>query len=93
MFIIIYRWRIHPGREEEFRAAWEELTAQYIQLRGQHDARLSQGDDDIWVGKAIWPDRETYLAALERGVPDSRVANRLNETVAERLDPEFRFIR
>ncbi|HEX6929617.1 MAG TPA: antibiotic biosynthesis monooxygenase [Gammaproteobacteria bacterium] len=92
MFLIIYRWRIHPGREEEFRAAWEELSAQYIQLRGQRDAKLAQGDDGVWVGKAVWPDRDTYILALERGVPDPRIANRMNAAVAEKLDPEFRFI-
>lgn len=92
MFLVIYRWRIHPGREEEFRAAWEELSAQYIQLRGQHDAKLTRGADDVWVGKATWPDRDAYILALERGVPDPRTANRMNAAVAEKLDPEFRFI-
>ncbi|HEX6929440.1 MAG TPA: antibiotic biosynthesis monooxygenase [Gammaproteobacteria bacterium] len=92
MFIVIYRWRIHPGREEEFRAAWEELSAQYIQLRGQRDAKLTHGDDDVWVGKAVWPDRDAYILALERGVTDARVANRMNAAVAEKLDPEFRYI-
>lgn len=93
MFIIIYRWRVRAGQETEFRAAWEELSQQYIQLRGQRDAKLSEGDDGVWVGKAIWPDRDAYLMALERGVPDPRLANRLNAAVDERLDPEFRFIR
>ncbi|HEX7048123.1 MAG TPA: antibiotic biosynthesis monooxygenase [Gammaproteobacteria bacterium] len=92
MFIIIYRWRIHPGREEEFRAAWEELSEQYIQLRGQRDAKLSQGNDGVWIGKAIWPDRDSYILALERGVTDPQIANRMNACVAEKLDPEFRFI-
>lgn len=92
MFIIIYRWRIHPGQEEEFRAAWEELSAQYMQMRGQHDAKLTQGEDGVWIGKAVWPDRDTYILALERGVTDPRIANRMNAAVAERLDPEFRFI-
>lgn len=92
MFMIIYRWRVQPGREKEFCAAWEELSQQYIQLRGQHDAKLTQGEDDVWVGKAIWPDRDAYILALERGVTDPRVANRMNACVTEKLDPEFRFI-
>ncbi len=90
MFIIIYRWRIHPGRDEEFRAAWEELSQQYMQLRGQLDAKLTQRDDGVWVGKATWPDRESYFLAHERGVPDPAVANRMNSLVTERLEPDFR---
>lgn len=92
MFIVVYRWRIHPGREEEFRAAWEELSSQYIQLRGQLDAKLTSGEDDVWVGKAVWGDRDDYILALERGVTDPRVANRMNTCVAEQLDPEFKYI-
>lgn len=92
MFIVVYRWRIHPGCEAEFRAAWEELSAQYIQLRGQRDAKLTEGEDGVWVGKAIWPDRDDYILALERGVTDARVANRMNAAVAERLDPEFHYV-
>ena len=92
MFIVIYRWRLHPGREQEFRAAWEELSAQYVQLRGQRDAKLVEGADGVWVGKAVWADRDDYILALERGVTDPRIANRMNAAVAERLDPEFRYI-
>lgn len=92
MFVVVYRWKIRPGQEEAFRTAWRELSDQYIQLRGQRDAKLTQGDDGIWVGKAVWPDRDAYILALERGVPDPRVANRMNAAVAERLDPDFRFI-
>ena len=92
MFIVIYRWRILPGCEDEFRAAWEELSQQYIQLRGQHDARLVKGDDEVWVGKAVWPDRDDYILALERGVTDPQLANRMNACVAEKLDPEFKYI-
>lgn len=92
MFVVVYRWKLRPGLEAEFRAAWRELSNLYIQLRGQHDATLVEGDDGVWVGKAVWPDRETYVLALERGVPDPQVANRMNAAVAERLDPDFRFI-
>lgn len=92
MFIVIYRWKIVAGGEAGFREAWEELSQLYIQLRGQLDAKLTEGDDGTWVGKATWPDRETYFLAHERGVPDPAVANRMNMLVSERLEPEFRQI-
>lgn len=92
MFIVVYRWKLVAGREQAFRAAWEELSAQYIQLRGQRDARLVEGEDGIWVGKAVWPDQDTYILALERGVPDPQAANRMNAAVAERLEPDFRYV-
>lgn len=90
--MVIYRWKLIEGREEEFRAAWEDLSGQYMQLRGQRSAKLVEGDDNVWVGKAVWPDQETYLMALERGVPDPQAANRMNAAVAERLEPDFRHV-
>lgn len=92
MFVVVYRWRINPALEAEFQAAWRELSDLYIQLRGQHDAKLTQGEDDIWVGKAVWPDRETYFLAHDRGVPDPQLANRMNAAVIERLEPDFQQI-
>ena len=92
MFVITYRWKVSAGGDAEFRAAWEELSQLYMQLRGQLDAKLTQRDDGVWVGKATWPDRESYFLAHERGVPDPAVANRMNSLVTERLEPEFREI-
>ena len=56
------------------------------------DAKLTPGEEDVWVGKAVWGDRDDYILALERGVTDPRVANRMNACVAEQLDPEFKYI-
>lgn len=92
MFVVVYRWKLVEGGEHGFKAAWEELSQLYMQLRGQLDAKLVQAEDGSWVGKATWPDRETYFLAHERGVPDPAIANRMNMFVAERLEPEFREI-
>lgn len=92
MFVVIYRWKLIKGREAEFEAAWKALSDVYMQLRGQLDANLQQGEDDVWVGRAVWPDKETYILAHERGCPEPSIANRMNAAVAEPLDPDFREI-
>jgi hypothetical protein len=89
MFVIIYRWRLHPGREAAFERAWAQLTELFKQLRGGLGSRLHRTDSGLYIAYAQWPDRETYLLSAERGVPDETLAARMNAAVAERLEPEF----
>ncbi|MDX1454836.1 MAG: hypothetical protein R3217_05195 [Gammaproteobacteria bacterium] len=92
MFVVVYRWKLIPGREDEFREAWQALTDMYIQLRGQQDGKLRHVEADIWEAEATWMDQDSYLMAHERGILDPDLANRMNAAIKEPLEPEFRHI-
>jgi heme-degrading monooxygenase HmoA len=62
-FIAIYRWRIRPGCEEQFRAAWHAETIAFRDTWGSYGTRLSRADDGTWVAVAFWPTRARWLAA------------------------------
>tara|TARA_R110001606_G_scaffold307635_1_gene454612 strand:+ start:1323 stop:2156 length:834 start_codon:yes stop_codon:yes gene_type:complete len=52
---ILYRWRLKPGRETEFRAAWAEGTRLIHQRCHSYGARLHEGENgEIW-SYALWP--------------------------------------
>ncbi|MGD8574859.1 MAG: antibiotic biosynthesis monooxygenase [Gammaproteobacteria bacterium] len=89
VFVIVYRWKVDPELEEQFREGWETLTRLYIQLRGSLGSRLHQADDGTWLAYAEWPSRATWLAAIDRGVPDEGAAEKMNAAVLERYDPIF----
>lgn len=78
MFVAVYWWRVHPGKEEQFRAAWRRGT-QLIQRRyGSYGSRLHRDADGRFVGYAEWPDEATWRAAFDQGMtyddPDTRAA-------------------
>lgn len=54
----LYRWRIKPGREAEFAAAWDEGTKRIHQACGSYGAILHRGDDGLFWSYASWPDEE-----------------------------------
>lgn len=89
MFVVMYRWEIVDGREDEFREGWEALTRAYMQLFGSLGSRLHAADDGTWIAYAQWPSRERYFAAVERGMPDEAAAEKMNAAVERRLDPIF----
>ena len=65
MFVAVYWWRIHPGKEEQFRAAWRRGT-ELIQARyGSHGSRLHLATDGRFIGVAEWPDQATWRAAFD----------------------------
>jgi ribosomal-protein-alanine N-acetyltransferase len=61
---ILYRWRLKPGREAEFRAAWAEGTRRIHQACKSYGARLHQGEDGLYWSYALWPSEEVRKACF-----------------------------
>src|SRR5262245_3082183 len=54
-FVVLYRWRLHPGAEESFAEAWSRVTELLRSERGSLGSRLHRGSDGLWYGYAQWP--------------------------------------
>ena len=78
MFVAVYWWKVHPGKEEQFRAAWrrgtELITAKYRSF----GSRLHRDKDGRFIGVAEWPDEATWQAAFDQKMvyddPETRAA-------------------
>lgn len=91
MFVAAYWWKVHPGKEEQFRAAWrrgtELIREKYGSLgsRLHEDAAAADGEATRFVGIAEWPDRETWQRAFDAKMaydePETRAA--FVEAIAE----------
>jgi heme-degrading monooxygenase HmoA len=65
MFVAVYWWRVHPGKEEQFRRAWRRGTELITEIYGSHGSRLHRNADGRFVGYAEWPDEATWQAAFD----------------------------
>jgi hypothetical protein len=63
MIVYFYRWRLRPGRETDFKAAWATVTAALRQT-GSDGSALFHASDGTWCGIARWPNREARETAL-----------------------------
>jgi len=63
MFAVLYRWRLKPGTEDRFRAAWATMTEAIRARSGTSGSRLHRTDDGDLVGYAVWPSRDAWEAA------------------------------
>ncbi|MBY6204645.1 antibiotic biosynthesis monooxygenase [Halomonas denitrificans] len=60
MMAVLIEFRVRPGQDDAFRAAWTETT-DYIRVHfGSLGSRLHRAGDHRYVAYALWPDRETY---------------------------------
>ena len=64
MFVAVYWWRVHPGKEEQFRTAWRRGTDLIRERYGSYGSRLHRDADGRFVGYAEWPDEATWRAAF-----------------------------
>lgn len=72
MFVAAYWWKVHPGKEEQFRKAWRRGTELIAEKYGSLGSRLhweepgeGDGEGGRFVGVAEWPDRATWQAAYD----------------------------
>lgn len=65
MFVAAYWWRAHPGKEEQFRAAWRRGTQLIQEKYGSLGSRLHLDGEGRFVGVAEWPDRATWQSAFD----------------------------
>lgn len=86
-FSVLYRWRLHPGREAAFIAAWTRVSED-LKAKGSLGSRLHRGPDGVWYSYAQWPSAEARerAFALPSGAPDA--AEIMRQAIAERL-PEI----
>ncbi len=66
MFVAVYWWRVHPGKEAQFRKAWRRGTELIRDKYGSFGSRLHLDADGRFVGYAEWPDEQTWRTAFDQ---------------------------
>jgi len=84
-FAVIYRWRVDPSKEDQFIAAWEEITRAIRDFGGGLGSRLHKASDGTWLAYAQWPDREKWEHAGTGTERMSEAMQLLRDAIEERL--------
>ncbi len=86
MIAIIYQWRLVPGKEAQFDAAWTAITA-LLKLQGSLGSALFDGLDGTVFAIARWPDIETRSASSARRA-DPVLYEHMISAIAEELQEQ-----
>lgn len=78
MFVAAYWWKVKPGKEAQFRAAWRRGTELIREHYGSLGSRLHRDAEGRFIGVAEWPDeatwRRAYDAKMTYDEPETRAA-------------------
>jgi heme-degrading monooxygenase HmoA len=88
-FIVLYRWRLRPGTETAFVAAWSRVSELLKSERGSLGSRLHCGSDGLRYSYAQWPTAESRTKAFDLGPIDSEAGAAMDAAIAERLPEIF----
>lgn len=86
-FVVLYRWRLHPGTEDAFIQGWSRLS-DLLRSRGSLRSRLHRGSDGLWYSYAQWPSAQAREDAFSLGHVDSTASAQMHSAIAEQL-PEI----
>lgn len=90
MFVAIYRWRLHPEREQDFVANWQRITLDGL-AGGSGGSNLLRNAQNLWVAIARWPSREArdmFFSQLDGEDAEPDLSQRARLAVIERLPDE-----
>jgi len=86
-FIAIYRWRVAPEHETDFRNRWCEVTRQGSE-HGSFGSCLGRGANEELVAIALWPTEAAREKAFRAMSADGPLppAERISEDTLQVLD-------
>lgn len=84
-FVVIYRWRLHAGKEQQFQQVWSRNTPEIIARYGGLGSRLHKSEDGTWLAYAQWPNRATWERAYTLPDWDPEGSRLMEEAILERL--------
>ena len=85
--VILYRWRLRPGHEAQFKEAWSVVTRSLIE-RESLGSRLHEGDDGVWYAYAQWQSAEARKAAFAQPLGVDEAQRAMADAVLEHF-PEI----
>ena len=87
MLAVIYRWRVAPGKEQQFQVAWEFVTREFLANAGSLGSRLHRSSDGMWVAYAQWPDRDSWERATASSDEGRLALDSLSSVVLKTFEP------
>lgn len=84
-FVVIYRWRLHAGKEQQFQQVWSSNTPEIIRRCGGLGSRLHKAEDGTWLAYAQWPDKATWERSYSVPDWDLEGGQLMQEAIIERL--------
>ncbi|WP_146165928.1 antibiotic biosynthesis monooxygenase [Stenotrophobium rhamnosiphilum] len=88
-FAVIYQWLIKPGKETQFRKAWEGLTLLQMNNRGSRGSRLHKSEQGTWIAYAQWVDKKSWEASCEQKPEDEMWSQLMLDAVEDTWPPTF----
>lgn len=86
MFVVLYRWRIKEGFEQEFIDSWAKVTDYIVKNCNSLGSRLHKDKEGLFYGYAQWESAEQRENAF-KSMPklDSRIKmqNAIKESLPE----------
>jgi hypothetical protein len=87
LFIAIYRWRLKPGTEASFAAAWAERTRTVVMHDGGLGSRLHRAEDGRFVAYAQWPSRAAWELFMRTTAPPIPAGTMMRSCIESSDDP------
>ncbi|MBM1107791.1 antibiotic biosynthesis monooxygenase [Aurantibacter crassamenti] len=63
MHVVIYKFNVINGFENDFEIVWEKLTEAFMNYSGGLGSRLHKDEEGNYMAYAQWPNKETWEQA------------------------------
>ncbi|MFT6987569.1 MAG: quinol monooxygenase YgiN [Psychromonas sp.] len=87
MYTVLYRWKIHHGKQDAFISGWEVITDHYLANHGALGARLHKISDNNFAAYAQWASKEARDIAFSLNDAPQQAVEKMQESIISSLYP------
>ncbi|MDN3556835.1 hypothetical protein [Halomonas maura] len=87
MYTVLYRWIVHPGKEDDFISGWESVTQHFISNHDALGSRLHKVSNNTFAAYAQWSSKEARESAFDANDAPEGAVEKMNQAISERLEP------
>lgn len=89
MFVVLYRWRVKLGFEQQFVENWSAISSRLREKYDSLGSRLHRGSDGIWYSYAQWKSAEQREQAFASEAGKFNEASEKRKEAIEENFPEI----
>lgn len=87
MYTVLYQWKIHPDKHDDFISSWEIITDHYLKNHGALGSRLHKASDNTFAAYAQWHSKNHRDLAFSSSTAPEHAVKKMTLSIVERLDP------
>lgn len=87
MYTVLYQWKIHQNKQDDFISSWEVVTDHYLTNHGSLGSRLHKISDNSFIAYSQWPSKQARDIAFNLNDAPQQAIDTMEQSIITTHSP------